>query len=423
MMEIDSQRKQVLLTKRSLIQRLLLFVAVLACYMAMSQSISAKPSHYKIVIDADFTGSVTSSHSIRQGIETALAEVNHRIADYTFSVEIKDHRANSRRSKKNLESVINDPQALVVFSGLHSPPLLAHKDFINQSQVLLLDPWAAAGPITRSKSNENWIYRLSIDDRSAGGFIGKKAYQEGFRRPYLLLEDTGWGRSNEINMLNVLKTFNVEAKGVSWFNWGIGKNHAKLILRQIKQSGADVIFLVANAPEGKVFVQAMVELSHEFNLPIRSHWGITGGDFPDVIPHKQRKKIDLQFIQTRFSFVQRPHSELAASVLEVAISHLPEVRSSDDIKTVTGFVHAYDLTKILIAAIKQAGLSGDKEQDKLAVKLALENLNKPVDGLIKRYSKPFMRWSPLKPNAHEALREMDYAMGYFDHNNDVILIE
>ncbi|NRA59878.1 MAG: hypothetical protein HRU25_02995 [Psychrobium sp.] len=53
-------------------------------------------------------------------------------------------------------------------------------------------PWAAAGPITRSKQAENRIFRFSIDDAKAGHFIAKQAIAQGFKRPYLLLEDTGW---------------------------------------------------------------------------------------------------------------------------------------------------------------------------------------------------------------------------------------
>ena len=31
----------------------------------------------------------------------------------------------------------------MVFSGLHSPPLLANKSFINNQATLVLDPWVA----------------------------------------------------------------------------------------------------------------------------------------------------------------------------------------------------------------------------------------------------------------------------------------
>ncbi len=380
-------------------------------------------NNYSIYIDADFTSTKTSSLSIKQGIETALAEVNNKVQGYTFDIVIKDHRGNSRRSSKNLQTYLQDNNALLVFSGLHSPPLLANKSFINNNKILVLDPWAAAGPITRSADKENWIFRLSIDDSNAGSFISEQAYATGFRKPYLLLEDTGWGLSNKKTMTKALAKRDIKPQGVAMFNWGIGINHAKLMLRTIAQSGADVIFLVANSQEGKTFAHAMIELSAEFSIPVRSHWGITGGDFAQSFNESDRELLNLQFIQTRFSFLQEPLSEIGSKVLSTAIKHLPEVSSKYDIKAQTGFVHSYDLTKILIAAINQAGLTGNKEQDLIAIHQALEQLLVPVQGLLKRYQQPFSKYSATNKNAHEALTPLDYAMGRYNKHNQVLLIE
>ena len=70
---------------------------------------------YTIYLDADFSGATASSLSIQQGINTALAEVDNRIQGIEFEVELKDHRANSLRSLRNLEAFLADDQALMVF--------------------------------------------------------------------------------------------------------------------------------------------------------------------------------------------------------------------------------------------------------------------------------------------------------------------
>ena len=377
---------------------------------------------YSIYIDADFSGTKASSQSIKQGITTALAEVSNEIQGFSFKLVTKDHRANSLRSKKNLESYLKDENALLVFSGLHSPPLLSNKSFINKERILVLDPWAAAGPITRTKSDENWIFRLSIDDSNAGTFIVKRAINEGFKNACLLLEDTGWGKSNRNTMELALNEHDIKPKAISWFNWGLGLNQAKLILRSISESGADVIFFVGNSPEGKIFTKAMVALPEQLRLPIRSHWGITGGDFSQVITKQDRSMLDLQFIQTNFTFLKENLSKFELSVFELAKKHNVEINNMVDIKAQTGFVHAYDLTKILIAAINQAGLTGDKSVDKLAIHTALTNLKLPVQGLLKNYEHPFSNYSQNNRDAHEALNLGDYTMGYFGENDEVVLI-
>ena len=394
----------------------------MSLFLFCGQSISAEKK-YSLYIDADFTGTKASSQSIQQGINTALSEVNYEISGFTFDVIIKDHRANSLRSKKNLDSYLQDETALLIFSGLHSPPLLSNKAFINRQGILILDPWAAAGPITRSNQKDNWIFRLSIDDSNAGTYIVKRAMEEGFENLYLLLEDTGWGKSNERTMSRALKSHGLKVTGISWFNWGLGKNQAKLILRNIKQAGADGILFVGNTPEGKVFSRAMIDLPKSIRLPIRSHWGITGGDFHQAIDKEQRANLDLQFIQTNFSFLHRELSTFANSVFDTAKKHHKEIINKSDIKAHTGFVHSYDLTKILIAAIRQAGLSGDRNTDKLAIRNALVDLQSPVRGLLKVYDKPFSRYSSSNLDAHEALAIDDYTMGYFGSDNEVVLIQ
>jgi len=396
-------------------------IVTLFLTLFIAQPVNAN-KHYSIYLDADFTGTKVASISIQQGINVALAEENYNINGYQFEVIAKDHKGSSLRSKRNLESFLADNDALLIFSGLHSPPLLAHKTFINNNQILVLNPWAAAGPITRTADNNNWIFRLSIDDSNAGTFISKHALNEGFKKPFLLLEDTGWGRSNQNTMVKALAANKVKPKGIEWFNWGIGINHAKILLRKAKSSGADVIFFVGNANEGKSFAKAMLALEDNLQLPIRSHWGITGGDFAEVINKEARKGLDLQFIQTQFSFVTQSQPLLAQSVLAQAINMYPEINAANDIKAPTGFIHAYDLTKLLIAAIKQSGLTGDKRHDINAIKLALEHLEAPVQGLIKSYQTPYSPYTIDNTNAHEALDETDYAMGFYQADNSIKLL-
>lgn len=400
-----------------------LYFKLLTIILSFCASQAQAEKIYNIYLDADFTGTKASSLSIEQGIETALSEINHQIFDYQIKVIKKNHRGNSLRSKRNLENYLKDPSALLVFSGLHSPPLLANKDFINQNRILLLDPWAAAGPITRSNTEENWIFRLSIDDQKAGYVISENALQEGFKKPFLLLEDTGWGRSNEKTMTQALAKNNLKPVGIKWFNWGLGLNNARLTLRDIALSDADVIFFVGNAPEGKTFAKAMFELNQSERLPIRSHWGITGGDFADIINKDIRKSLDFQFIQTRFSFNSANLNAYSLRVFESAKAQFTQLSTPKDLKAQTGFIHAYDLTRLLIASIKQAGLTGDKNIDKLAIHQALESLNAPVKGLIKTYEKPFTAYNKMNNDAHEALTFSDYVMAYYGDDNQVILIK
>ena len=183
---------------------------------------------------------------------------------------------------------------------------------------------------------------------------------------------------------------------------------------------ADVVFLVANAPEGKTIAAAMAALPRQRRLPLRSHWGITGGDFPDVIDARMRAQIDLLFLQTRFSFIGGPADPFSTGVLAAARQATP-IRTAYDIKAPTGFVHAYDLTRLLIAAVEQTGLRGDVRADRRRLRAALEGLEKPVRGLIKTYVKPFGPYSSEMSAAHEALGIGDFVMGRYGEQGEILL--
>jgi len=89
---------------------------------------------------------------------------------FRFITIFKD-KCSTPRFKKHLNRYLEDPKALLIFSGLHSPPLLANRELINQQGILILDPCTAAGSITRYAAEKNWIFRLSIDDSKAGYVI------------------------------------------------------------------------------------------------------------------------------------------------------------------------------------------------------------------------------------------------------------
>lgn len=380
----------------------------------------------RIYLDADRTGTKASGVSIEQGIRTALSEVDAKLDGHSVELVIKDHRGNTGRSRRHLEEYLQDEHALAVFAGLHSPPLLVNREFINTNGILLLDPWAAAGPITRYPSKTNWIFRLSVDDTKAGYVIARYAVRAcGYKRPILLLEDTGWGKSNEKTMKSALQELGIGTLvPVKWFNWNVRAAGARILLHEINETNADVIFFVANAPEGKTFVRAMASLPAEQRLPICSHWGITGGDFPSAIELSLRRKITLNFIQTRFSFINHSENALGQKVLSQARQLFPQsIQTALDIKAPTGFIHAYDLTKILIAAVEKVGLSGDIQTDRRHVRMALEDLDQPIHGLIRTYVRPFGVFSEEDRDAHEALSIEDFTMAHYGDNGEIILEE
>ena len=381
----------------------------------------------RLYIDADFSNSSSSSLAIKNGILTALLENENAISGHPVDLVILDHHGNARRSKNNLLKYDSDTNALAVYCGLHSSPVLSNSELINKNEILLLDPWAAASPITRRPDDfgRNWVFRLSVDDTKAGEFLVQCAIDhEKFSKPVMLLEDTPWGKSNRKTVTSALIKRGVDPSNIYSFNWKLRASGSSKILSDIYKSGADVILLVANAPEGESIMKAMAERKPEERLPIRSHWGITGGNlFNSLGENIIIDQLDLKFIQTSFSFIDKPVPQYAEKVFELLQQVDPTIMNPEDLRAPVGFIHAYDLTKLLITAVESIEWQGSAADNRDKVRDALENITVPVRGLVKVYVKPFRAFLVSDPDAHEALSENDFKMAEYERSGAIKLIK
>jgi branched-chain amino acid transport system substrate-binding protein len=389
--------------------------------LTFSIPLLAAPERLKIYLDADRTGHKESSIAIEQGFKVAFAQADNKLGGIPVEFVILDHRGNVGRSKKNMDRFVNDPNAIAFVGGLHSPPLIKYRDFINESKILTLVPWAAGGPITRYPSKDNTVFRLSVDDQKVGQHLVDFAMQQQCKKPHMMLEDTGWGKSNQRSITKAFKNYSQESIGETWFSWGIKETQARILLDTVKKEKVDCLFMVAGAQEGALIVQAVADLNLE--LSIYSHWGITGGSFAQKVPYEVRNQANLQFIQSCFNFYSSPETAFNKKVFADAQTMFPEHFASKSIKAPAGFVHGYDLATIFISAAKGISFSDDIVQDRMKIKLALESLSQPIPGLIKEYNQPFSEFSTNNPDAHEALGANDLCMAIYDQDDAVKLID
>ncbi|KJY82936.1 hypothetical protein TW81_12100 [Vibrio galatheae] len=393
----------------------------IASWLFCASTFASAPLVLKIYFDADRTGHSESALAIEQGVRVAFSEVGNQLNGIPVEFVALDHRGNVKRSKANIQRALNDPATIALVAGLHSPPLIKYRDFINQSSLLTLVPWAAATPITRGTPSENnYIFRLSVDDSKVGKILVDYAVEQQCRHPHLVLENTGWGKSNFKAMMKALPMELDSQTDTSWFDWGIENSDARIIVRKALSAGADCLLMVANTREGKAIVEAISEVGER--LPVYSHWGITGGQFSRIVPYNVREQAPLRFIQSCFNFYSSTLTEYQAQVFERAKAIYPDSFASLNIEAPAGFVHGYDLTKLLIAAAQNVQFVSDTITNRRTLKTALENMDMPVEGLLKTYHQPFELPSSTNLDAHEALSASDYCMAYYDNNNAVKLL-
>ena len=374
--------------------------------------------------DADNSHSHESALAIQLGIELAFSEIENVVQGHKVKFKYLDHRGNVVRSKRNYQEYIDDPQALVMFSGIHSAPLIRNRDFINRNSALTLVPWAAGAPITRHPSENNWVFRLSVDDSTAGSFLINYAMDAvSCRRPHLVIEQTPWGDTNLRNMSEALESRGFNTMRVSKFGFGLGLRGAQNLADAVVKSGSDCVVLGANGIEGAAIVNALARRSAPSRLSVISHWGIVAGQFHQLVPAANRQKVNLRFIQTCFAFTEEKQSVFSSAVFSRLVQFTQgAIKKPEDLAAAVGFVHAYDLTRLLIQALQQISITGVKAKDQAALRASLESLTTPVTGLLKTYASPFTRYNDeYNRQAHEALGPTDYCMGRYGQNNEVLI--
>lgn len=376
-----------------------LWLILLCAGVALADPVqSAQPVY--IGLDAEFGyKSSTSAEAIENGMLIAIEEINNNggvLNGRPLALLKRANHSVPARSIANIEELAANPDVAAIFCGRFSPTVLDSLPILHQLQIPMMDPWAAADGIIDNGYQPNYVFRLSLRDSWAMQTMIPYAGVKNAHSIGLLLLNTSWGRSNQKAAENYVQQHPIyRIVATHWFNWSDNSLLEKY--RALYQSGAQVIIFVGNADDAFKLIQAETHLPASQRLPIISHWGVTGGDFPnmvgDVLQH-----VDFSVVQT-YSFIGK--KDAAAQRVLAAAKRLFNINDARHLTSPVGVAHAYDLTHILAKAINLAGVL-----DRAKIRDALEHL-KNHTGLIKTYRLPF------SANRHEALSLDDVFMARY----------
>ena len=364
--------------------------------LVLSLSVTAwtqgKPPVKVALVAAMSGGSALSGEAIKRGLTVAIDEINARggvLGGSKIELVIRDEEGNPSKGVTAARDVIEREKAVAVFGGLHSPVGLAMLPVFHELRVPYVGTWAAATNITRNGRTPNFMFRVSANDDIVDHFLAKHVVEKlGKKKPGVILENTPWGASNQEGLTKWLGKLGAPAVGFEKFNWNDPDMSPQLL--RLKNGGADAIVMVANAPEGAQVVKSRAKIG--WDVPTISHWGISGGRFPELTGELADSVV---FVQT-YSFFGK-QSEVGERVI-TALKTKYGLKGPEDILAPVGTANAYDAMHLVALAIDKAGAAdGAKLRD------ALENLGE-YKGLIKTYKRPFT------PEEHDALNESDYVL-------------
>jgi branched-chain amino acid transport system substrate-binding protein len=373
-------------------------VGAIASVMAALPAFAADPIRIGHV--AALSGaSAQSGEAITRGISLAIDEINAKgglLGGRKLELVQRDDESGPPKGLIAARELIFKEKVDAIFGGIDTPVSLAIVPLMNKEKKIYMGVWAAGTNITRNGANPNYAFRVSAVDDLVDIKLLKYAGQKfGSKKAGLMLINNPWGESNEKGLIAASKADpSVQIAGVGKFE----NNDVDMVpqLARLKDAGADSIILVVNAPPGAQVMKSRERMG--WKAPVISHWGISGGRFPELAGATAG---DAHFVQT-YSFYGK-QSEVGERVMAALKKKYPQIKGPDDIFAPVGTANAYDAMHLLALAIAQAGST-----DADAVRTALEDLKGTYKGLIKDYTRPFT------PDNHDALGPDDYIMVRYD---------
>jgi branched-chain amino acid transport system substrate-binding protein len=343
-------------------------------------------------------GSAQSGEAITRGLSLAIDEINAKGGLLGGRMLVLVQRDDESAPPKGLiaarELISEDVAA--IFGGIDTPVSMAMVPVLNKEKRIYMGVWAAGTAITRNGATPNYAFRVSAVDALVDVRLLKFAHQKfGAKKAGLILINNPWGQGNEKGLQAASKADpSVEIAGVEKFE----NNDVDLVpqLARLKDAGADALILVGNAAPGAQVMKARERM--DWKVPVISHWGISGGRFPELAGASAGEP---DFVQT-YSFFGK-QSPVGQRVLAELMKKYPQIKGPEDVFSPVGTADAYDAMHILALGVAQAGST-----DADAVRAALEDLKTPYEGLIKTYAKPFTA------DNHDALGPDDYVMVHYE---------
>ncbi len=353
----------------------------------------------KLGLVAAITGpSAVSGESITRGLTIALEKINASggvMGGRPLELVIRDDESTPAKGVAAARELIEQENVALVFGGLDSPVSLAMLPVFHELEVPYMGVWAAATGITRNEFDPNFAFRVSANDNIVDSYLLRYAKQElGATKVGLVLINNPWGESNQAGFEEWAPKYDMDIVGIEKFN--DGDTDISPQLGRLQEGGAEVLLMVANAAPSAVAMKSLVRLGWE--VPVVSHWGPTGGRFPELAGPAAARVV---FMQT-YSFFDAEGERPEALMSKLQEKY--DVKGPEDVIAPVGTANAYDAMNLVALAIDTAeSLDGPTLRD------SFYDLT-PYEGLITTYDQP------VSADNHDALSEDDYILVQWEDN-------
>jgi branched-chain amino acid transport system substrate-binding protein len=364
-----------------LFKRAILAAGVIAAATASAQDI-------KLGYNGDLSASPSaqSGQAAVLGMEAAIADINAAggVLGKKLTLVTRDDTSAPPKSIQNMSELIDSEKVSAVFGPTNSGNAMAWKHIANQKKIPVIGNVGSGTDITKpmSPGADNYMFRVSMVDReqvaALMAYVKKNVGQS--KVIGLMAETTGYGQGGLKDMEEIAKLQDIKIAATERF--GVGDTDMTSQLSKMKSANVDTVVVWAQGTPIAQLVRSM-EKTNYFPLVLTS-WAADNITFYDAAGKALAEKpIFMRTVsETRTPSQQKLFDRIGAKLKAPG--------------SFSFALHGYDSVQLYAAAAKQAN-----SFDGSAVRVALEDLKAPVQGVLKTYDKPFSKAN------HEALTAKD----------------
>ncbi|WP_341887074.1 ABC transporter substrate-binding protein [Variovorax sp. YR752] len=365
-----------------------LYKTLLATAAFAAFSAGAYAQDIKLGYNGDLSASPSaqSGQAAVLGMAAAIADLNAAggALGRKFTLVTRDDVSAPPKSIQNMSDLVDNEKVVAVFGPTNSGNAMAWKHIANQKKIPVLGNVGSGTDITKpmSAGADNYMFRVSMVDREqvAALMAYVKRNTAGSKVVGLMAETTGYGQGGLKDMEEIAKLQDIKIAATERF--GVGDTDMTSQLSKMKAANVDTVVVWAQGTPIAQLVRSMEKINY-FPLTLTS-WAADNITFYDAAGKALAEKpIFMRTVSETRTPAQQKLFDRIGSKLKAPGSF-------------SFALHGYDSVLLLAQAMKQANST-----DGAAVRVALEDLKTPVQGVLKTYEKPFSKTN------HEALTAKD----------------
>jgi branched-chain amino acid transport system substrate-binding protein len=360
--------------------------AVLAASVVAATAASAQDIKLGYNGDLSASPSAQSGQAAVLGMEAAIADINAAggVLGKKLALVTRDDTSAPPKSIQNMSELVDNEKVAAVFGPTNSGNAMAWKHIANQKKIPVIGNVGSGTDITKpmSPGADNYMFRVSMVDREqvAALMAYVKKNTDKSKVVGFMAETTGYGQGGLKDMEEIAKSQGIKIAATERF--GVGDTDMTSQLSKMKSAGVDTVVVWAQGTPIAQLVRSMEKINY-FPLVLTS-WAADNITFYDAAGKTLAEK----------PIFMRTVSESRTPAQQKLFDRVgPKLKAPGSFSFA---LHGYDSVMLYAAAAKQAN-----SFDGSAVRLALEDLKTPVQGVLKTYDKPFSKTN------HEALTAKD----------------